>query len=93
MTHSKKSKKRHCHHHSHHRSFKATDPNNVNRFLVALLRKVKKHGFRFYKKRMSYAEKTVDRLLKEYHMLGHNAERYWKLKGMCVLIGKEPVYL
>jgi hypothetical protein len=54
---------------------------NVERFLACVVRKAKK--------RREQAEKDLERYIIRYHLKGKNTENYWRLKGICVLIGKE----
>lgn len=68
---------------------KYPSPAQVHKFLRALVRRNKKHGSKYYKKHRDVADRVIKRLLKKFQLKGTGTSKYWALKGICILIGKE----
>ena len=85
--------KKHKHKSKHYHIGTAPTPHDVHQFLRALSRKVKEYGIEHFHKHRGQAERITVHYLKKYGIVGSCVESYWKVKGLCVLIGKEPTYL
>ena len=76
-------KSRHYHHGN------APKLEEVNHFLKAVKKRAKKKGSKFYKKHRELASKRIKLLAGKYNISGTITSSYWKLKGLCILLGKE----